>query len=48
MAILLVEQYVEFAVRLADQYVVMEAGEVTKSGATEGLDAAAARDLLAV
>lgn len=48
MAILLVEQYVEFAVRLADKYVVMEAGEVTKLGRTSDLDAAAARDLLAV
>lgn len=48
MAILLVEQYVEFAVRLADNYIVMEAGEVTKRGLTADLDAAAARDLLAV
>lgn len=48
MAILLVEQYVEFAVRLADKYVVMEAGEVTKLGKTSDLDAASARDLLAV
>jgi urea transport system ATP-binding protein len=48
MAILLVEQYVEFAVRLADQYVVMDAGEVTKSGNTADLDEAAARQLLAV
>lgn len=48
MAILLVEQYVEFAVRLADKYVVMEAGEVTKLGKTADLDAASARDLLAV
>jgi urea transport system ATP-binding protein len=48
MAILLVEQYVEFAVRLADKYIVMEAGEVTKSGDTADLDAEAARGLLAV
>ncbi|MBI2690502.1 MAG: urea ABC transporter ATP-binding subunit UrtE [Solirubrobacterales bacterium] len=48
MAILLVEQYVEFAVRLADNYIVMEAGEVTKRGLTADLDAEAARDLLAV
>lgn len=48
MAILLVEQYVEFAVRLADNYIVMEAGEVTKRGLTADLDAEAARELLAV
>ncbi|MGH2959173.1 MAG: urea ABC transporter ATP-binding subunit UrtE [Solirubrobacterales bacterium] len=48
MAILLVEQYVEFAVRLADNYIVMEAGEVTKRGLTADLDAEAARGLLAV
>ena len=48
MAILLVEQYVEFAVRLADKYIVMEAGEVTKRGDTAELDAEAARGLLAV
>lgn len=48
MSILLVEQYVEFAVRLADNYIVMEAGEVTKRGLTADLDAEAARGLLAV
>jgi urea transport system ATP-binding protein len=48
MSILLVEQYVEFAVRLADNYIVMEAGEVTKRGSTADLDAEAARGLLAV
>lgn len=48
MAILLVEQYVEFAVRLADKYIVMEAGEVTETGDTADLDAEAARNLLAV
>jgi urea transport system ATP-binding protein len=48
MVILLVEQYVEFAVRLADKYIVMEAGEVTKRGFTKDLDAEAARGLLAV
>ena len=33
MAILLVEQYYDFARSLADQYVVMSRGEVSKSGA---------------
>jgi urea transport system ATP-binding protein len=33
MAILLVEQYYDFARSLADHYVVMSRGEVIKSGA---------------
>jgi urea transport system ATP-binding protein len=48
MAILLVEQYVEFAVRLADKYVVMDAGNVTASGDTADLGQDQMRDLLAV
>jgi urea transport system ATP-binding protein len=48
MAILLVEQYVEFAVRLADKYVVMDAGYVTSSGDTADLGQDQMRDLLAV
>ena len=48
MAILLVEQYVEFAVRLADKYVVMDAGNVTSAGNTADLGQDQMRDLLAV
>ncbi|MFY9488359.1 MAG: urea ABC transporter ATP-binding subunit UrtE [Solirubrobacterales bacterium] len=48
MAILLVEQYVEFAVRLADRYAVMDAGEVTAEGETSELHETEMRDLLAV
>ena len=48
MAILLVEQYVEFALGLADHYVVLDAGEVIESGETKTLEEATVRRLLAV
>jgi urea transport system ATP-binding protein len=49
LSILLVEQYVEFALRLADRYVVLEAGEVVAAGSTADLeDDAAVRALLSV
>jgi len=49
MSILLVEQYVEFALRLADRYVVLDAGEVVASGETSELVAdSSVRRLLAV
>ena len=49
MSILLVEQYVEFALRLADRYVVLDAGEVVASGETSDLvDDSSVRRLLAV
>jgi urea transport system ATP-binding protein len=49
LSILLVEQYVEFALRLADRYVVLDAGEVVASGATSELaDDSSVRRLLAV
>jgi urea transport system ATP-binding protein len=47
-AVLLVEQYVEFALRLARDYVVLEAGEVVAAGATADLEEATARRLLSV
>lgn len=48
-AILLVEQYVEFALRLADSYVVLDAGEVVAAGSTSDLtDDSSVRRLLAV
>ena len=50
LSILLVEQYVEFALRLADRYVVLDAGEVVDSGETASLsdDASSVHRLMAV
>ncbi|MEJ7765176.1 MAG: urea ABC transporter ATP-binding subunit UrtE [Acidimicrobiales bacterium] len=48
MSILLVEQYVEFALRLAERYAVMEAGRITRSGSTASVDLASFAELLAV
>ena len=48
MSILLVEQYVEFALRLAERYAVMEAGRITRSGTTEAVSLASFAELLAV
>jgi urea transport system ATP-binding protein len=48
MAILLVEQYYDFARSLADQYLVMERGEIVAQGAGAGMDQDGVRRLLAV
>src|SRR5207344_827256 len=48
MAILLVEQYYDFARSLADQYLVMERGEIVKSEAGGDMDKDAVRSLLTV
>ena len=48
MAILLVEQYYDFAKALADRYVVMSRGEVVGSGDASAMDADGVKDLLAV
>ena len=48
LAIVLVEQYMEFALRLAQRYVVLDAGRVVAGGTTEGLESAEVRKLLAV
>jgi urea transport system ATP-binding protein len=48
LAIVLVEQYMEFALRLAQRYVVLDAGRVVAEGATEGLANESMRKLLAV
>ena len=48
MAILLVEQYYDFARSLADQYLVMERGEIVKRGAGSNMDADGVKGLLAV
>ena len=48
MAILLVEQYYDFARSLADRYVVLSRGEVIRSGRGEDMDADGVRDCLTV
>ena len=48
MAILLVEQYYDFARSLADQYIVMERGEIIKRGAGADMEKDGVRQLLAV
>jgi urea transport system ATP-binding protein len=48
MAILLVEQYYDFARALADQYLVMERGEIVMRGAGADMDADGVRAALAV
>jgi urea transport system ATP-binding protein len=48
MAILLVEQYYEFARSLADQYLVMERGEIVARGRGADMDANRVKELLAV
>jgi urea transport system ATP-binding protein len=48
MAILLVEQYYEFARSLADQYLVMERGEIIARGRGTDMDRDGVRSLLAV
>lgn len=46
--IFLSEQYVELALRMADEYMVLEAGIVKESGQTADLDHADANQLLAI
>ena len=48
MAIVLVEQYFEFARDLADRFVLMERGEVVVSGDRSGLDGDDVRRLMAI
>jgi len=48
MAILLVEQYYDFARSLADQYLVMERGEIVARGAGADMDRDNVRGLLSV
>jgi urea transport system ATP-binding protein len=48
MAILLVEQYYDFARSLADQYLVMERGEIIMRGAGSDMDRDRVRERLAV
>jgi urea transport system ATP-binding protein len=48
MAILLVEQYYDFARSLADQYLVMERGEFVARGPGADMDVDRVKELLAV
>ena len=48
MAILLVEQYYDFAKDLADHYIILQRGEVIKSGLGEDMDADNVRHYLSV
>jgi len=48
MAILLVEQYYDFARALADQYLLMERGEIIAQGEGKNMDADGVREKLAV
>jgi urea transport system ATP-binding protein len=48
MAILLVEQYYDFARSLADQYIVMDRGEIVKHGAGADMEKDGVKALLAV
>ncbi|OFX25873.1 MAG: urea ABC transporter ATP-binding subunit UrtE [Anaeromyxobacter sp. RBG_16_69_14] len=48
MAILLVEQYYDFARSLSDRYLVMQRGEIVRRGDTEGMERDGVRGLLAL
>jgi len=48
MAILLVEQYYDFAEELADDYLVMERGELIASGQGNDMRANGVRQLVAI
>jgi urea transport system ATP-binding protein len=48
MAIVLVEQYYDFAAELADQYAVMERGAIIKSGRGSDMERDGARNLMSI
>lgn len=48
LAVLLVEQYLDLALRLADRFVVLDAGHVVRAGDVGDLDTPEVRRLLAV
>jgi len=48
MSILLVEQYVDFAMRLADTYAVMDVGRIVACGPTETFERERMQDLMSV
>jgi urea transport system ATP-binding protein len=48
MAILLVEQFYDFAAELADQYLVMSRGEIVQQGRGEHMEAEGVRGLVTI
>lgn len=48
MAVVLVEQYYDFAAELADQYIVMERGEIIRRGRGEDMQADGVRQLMSI
>ncbi len=48
MAIILVEQYYDFAAELADQYIVMERGAIKKAGAGQAMEEDGVRELMSI
>lgn len=48
MAIVLVEQYYDFAAELADQYIVMERGEIIQRGLGRDMEAEGVRQLMSI
>jgi urea transport system ATP-binding protein len=48
MAIVLVEQYYDFAAELADQYLVMERGEIIQRGRGQNMEAEGVRDRMSI
>jgi urea transport system ATP-binding protein len=48
MAIVLVEQYYDFAAELADRYVVMERGEIVMSGRGAEMEADGVRQRMSI
>jgi urea transport system ATP-binding protein len=48
MAIVLVEQYLDFAAELADHYLVMERGEIIARGLGRNIDTDGVRKLVAI
>jgi urea transport system ATP-binding protein len=48
MAIVLVEQFYDFAAELADQYLVMERGEIIQRGRGEDMEAEGVRGLMSI
>ena len=48
MAIVLVEQYYDFAAELADQYLVMERGEIIQRGRGKDMQAEGVRRLMSI
>ena len=48
MAIILVEQFYDFAAELADQYIVMERGEIIKRGRGKDMEADGVRQLMSI